>query len=121
VSFHGGKVRRKWAQRKQEKRGNILVLFALNIGQTKKLAYLYGMSYKKILFLGLLVCFIVIDAQAQGCSQCKMLAEQSAEAGEASFGSNINKGIMFLMVIPYVLLFLLFRKKLALLFKKKQA
>ncbi len=67
------------------------------------------------------MAFLVWDAQAQGCSQCKMLAEQSADAGEASFGSNINKGILFLMAIPYILLFFLFRKKLAVLFKKKTA
>lgn len=77
------------------------------------------MNWKKVGLLILILGVFVFETQAQGCSQCKMLAEQSSEAGEASFGSNINKGILFLMAIPYILLFLLFRKKLVLLFKKK--
>ena len=86
-----------------------------------KRLYLCIMQWKKWTLLILLLGFVVFDMQAQGCSQCKMLAEQSAEAGEASFGSNINKGILFLMAIPYILLFFLFRKKLAVLFRKKTA
>ncbi|MCT4562150.1 MAG: hypothetical protein N4A41_12330 [Crocinitomicaceae bacterium] len=72
-------------------------------------------KYFLLLAFALLFC---IDYYAQGCSQCKMLAEQGAEVDEASFGTNINKGILFLMTIPYILLFLLFRKKLVKLFKK---
>ena len=68
------------------------------------------------MFLVLLMA-IPIDAYSQGCSQCKMLAEQSAGLDEASFGSNINMGILYLMIIPYVLLFVLFRKKIFSLFK----
>lgn len=75
------------------------------------------MNKKYILLLAFAV-FFVVDYYAQGCSQCKMLAEQGAEVDEASFGTNINKGILFLMAIPYILLFFLFRKKLAKLFKK---
>jgi hypothetical protein len=76
------------------------------------------MKLRYFLLLALVVLF-VFDSASQGCSQCKMLAEQGSEIDEASFGTNINKGIIFLMVIPYILLFLLFRKKLAILFKKK--
>jgi hypothetical protein len=49
---------------------------------------------------------------AQGCSQCKLLAEQGSEMDESSFGTNINSGILYLMIIPYLLLLFLFRKKL---------
>lgn len=70
------------------------------------------------LTLLLLLLLMAPDGFAQGCSQCKLLAEQSADIEEASFGSNINKGILFLMAIPYILLFLLFRKKIAGIFKK---
>lgn len=57
------------------------------------------------------------DCFAQGCSQCKMLAEQGAELDEASFGSEINTGILYLMIIPYILIFLLFRKRILSFFR----
>jgi hypothetical protein len=47
---------------------------------------------------------------AQGCSQCKMLAEQGHGLDENSFAGNINGGILYLMLIPYLLLLFLFRK-----------
>jgi hypothetical protein len=47
------------------------------------------------------------------CSQCKLLSEQgSSQLDEASFGTNINSGILYLMVIPYLILMFLFRKQL---------
>jgi hypothetical protein len=70
------------------------------------------MNKKGILFLIVVALFFSFDAYSQGCSQCKMLAEQSSELDEASFGSNINMGILYLMTIPYILLFLLFRKRI---------
>jgi hypothetical protein len=59
-----------------------------------------------IFFLGITDCF------SQGCSQCKMLAEQAGTADEASFGSNINFGILYLMIIPYLMLMFLFRNQI---------
>jgi hypothetical protein len=41
-----------------------------------------------------------------------MLAEQNAELDENSYGSNINGGILYLMLIPYLLLMFLFRKQI---------
>lgn len=56
---------------------------------------------------------------AQGCSQCKLVAEQGSELDENSFGSGINSGIMYLMVIPYLLIMFLLRKKIISFFKSK--
>lgn len=42
---------------------------------------------------------------AQGCAMCKAVAGQEEE-------SSINSGILWLIPIPYILLFLLFRKQL---------
>jgi hypothetical protein len=53
-----------------------------------------------------------MDYFSQGCSQCKMLAEQGAEVDEGSFGSTINSGILYLMVIPYLILMFLFRERI---------
>ena len=51
---------------------------------------------KKLIFLCLLVLlFVDQEVFAQGCAQCKVIAEQAAsEVDESSFGSNINYGIL---------------------------
>ncbi len=70
----------------------------------------------KILFIvGLF--FIAFDSFGQGCSQCKLLTKQGSELSEDSFGTNINWGILYLLIIPYILLMLLFRKKIVQVFK----
>jgi len=66
----------------------------------------------KLFLLFFLACFQFSTALAQGCSQCKLLAKQGSEVDEASFGTNINVGILYLMVIPYFLLMFLFRKQI---------
>lgn len=68
----------------------------------------------KFKLLGLFIVLISFsqDLLAQGCSQCKLLAEQNASLDEDSFGSNINGGILYLMAIPYLLLMFLFRKQI---------
>ncbi len=64
-----------------------------------------------LLFLATILTFSQ-QIFAQGCSQCKLLAEQGAEMDESSFGTNINSGILYLMIIPYILILFLFRKKI---------
>ena len=58
-----------------------------------------------LLFLPLLL-FTAPDLWAQGCAMCKAVATQGDQA------SGINNGILWLIPIPYILLFLLFRKQL---------
>ena len=70
------------------------------------------MNKSKILLLLLITLFIGDLVYGQGCSQCKMLAEQGSELDEASFGSNINTGILYLMIIPYLIIMFLFRKRI---------
>jgi hypothetical protein len=66
----------------------------------------------KLILLFVLVFFQASTILAQGCSQCKLLAQQGSEVDEASFGTNINSGILYLMIIPYLLLLFLFRKQI---------
>tara|TARA_B100001059_G_scaffold201392_1_gene208715 strand:+ start:288 stop:533 length:246 start_codon:yes stop_codon:yes gene_type:complete len=77
----------------------------------------------KVLFFLVLIVTMSQSIWAQGCSQCKLLAEQGSGLEEASFGSNINSGILFLMTIPYLILMFLFREqiksRLSRLFVKK--
>ncbi len=46
---------------------------------------------------------------------CKAVVESGDEGiygGGQSIGAGLNKGILYLMAVPYVLLFLLFRKRI---------
>lgn len=72
----------------------------------------------KFLFLVIMLLFFGRELFGQGCSQCKLMAEQSNEMDETAFGTNINSGILYLMIIPYLLILFLFRKQLVGLFKK---
>ncbi len=69
----------------------------------------------------LLIAFLFFwgyNTFSQGCSQCKLLSEQGSDLDESSFGSNINIGILFLMVIPYLILMFLFREQIKKVFLK---
>lgn len=67
---------------------------------------------KKLVLLFVLMLLVTEVTWGQGCSQCRMLSEQSSELGEEAFTSNINTGILYLMAIPYLLLMFLFRKRI---------
>lgn len=73
-------------------------------------------NWKKY-FLLIIAVFAIDVVFSQGCSQCKLLAEQGSELDDESFGSNINYGILYLMTIPYILLLILFRKRIGNLFR----
>lgn len=75
------------------------------------------MPNRLILLLGFLFLW-GYNAFSQGCSQCKLLSEQGSDLDESSFGSNINIGILFLMVIPYLILMFLFREQIKKVFLK---
>lgn len=74
-----------------------------------------------ILIVLLLAACLAPDALlAQGCSMCKAVVEGETQAfgGEQSIGAGLNSGILYLMAVPYLLLFLLFRKRIAAFFKE---
>lgn len=52
-----------------------------------------------LLLFALLVLTLGMNAQ---CVMCKAVAEDSAAAG--SIGEGLNNGIMYIMLIPYILL-----------------
>lgn len=64
----------------------------------------------------LLVFMLPNEVLAQGCSMCKAVAETQpgghVYGGSQAVGAGLNKGILFMMVVPYVLLFLFFRKRI---------
>ncbi len=75
------------------------------------------MKHWKLITIVVFALLITDVAFGQGCSQCKLLAEQGAELDENSFGNNINSGIFILMTIPYILLFALFHKRIFAFFR----
>jgi hypothetical protein len=78
----------------------------------------------KFLFVLVVLAFIVpTDLLAQGCAMCKAVVEGNDGGGrifggEQSIGKGLNSGILYLMAAPYVLLFLLFRKKIVGFFRE---
>ncbi len=66
----------------------------------------------RIILLIVFLYYSVMPTIAQ-CVMCK--AQAQAEAEES--GSSINTGILYIMVIPYIILFIVFRKKIFKLFK----
>ena len=74
-----------------------------------------------LLFLLLLV--LPPDALAQGCAMCKATVESGQDqsgifGGQQAVGQGLNKGILMLMVVPYILLFLFFRKRIVGFFRE---
>ncbi len=64
----------------------------------------------------LIVVILPNDLFSQGCAMCKASVESSQ--GQAnSVAGGINKGILYLMAIPYLLLAFIFRKQLVALWK----
>ncbi|MBL7965346.1 MAG: hypothetical protein JNM31_16030 [Flavobacteriales bacterium] len=72
-----------------------------------------------LLFFAVLIS-LPCDLLAQGCAMCKATVEgqQQAFGGEQAVGRGLNSGILYLMAAPYLLLFLLFRRKIVGFFKE---
>jgi hypothetical protein len=66
------------------------------------------------ILLALLLVLAPEGAMAQGCAMCKAVVEsdQGILGGAQAIGKGLNPGILYLMAVPYLLLFLLFRKKI---------
>jgi hypothetical protein len=71
----------------------------------------------------LLLLVLPPDVLAQGCAMCKATVESGQDqsgvfGGQQAVGQGLNKGIILLMVVPYILLFLFFRKHIVSFFKE---
>jgi hypothetical protein len=68
----------------------------------------------------LVLIFTVCSAAAQ-CAMCKATAESATENIDKGIGEGLNAGIVYLMLIPYVLLatvgLVFFRKKITAIFR----
>ena len=57
---------------------------------------------KAILLIALLINFSIITEVNAQCSMCRQAAESGIKQGQVQ-GRGLNKGILFLMAIPYIL------------------
>lgn len=73
---------------------------------------------KKYGFLFLILALFLLwpDIGEAQCSMCKAVVQSSMDQ-ENSVARGINKGILYLMAIPYLLLAFIFRKQIATLWK----
>jgi hypothetical protein len=72
---------------------------------------------KAIVFIAMLFLILfAVDAGAQ-CAMCKAAAESNLENDPKSIARGLNKGILFLMAAPYVIVGFIFRKDLVILIK----
>lgn len=58
--------------------------------------------YLTVIALSLVLSFAGTSVQAQ-CAMCRASVESSGDAKLANLGKGLNKGILYLMVIPYLL------------------
>jgi hypothetical protein len=77
------------------------------------------MKLKHILLLATILLLFNADASAQ-CAMCKAVAETGSSDGIPVSGG-INQAILYLMALPYILMFLLFRKKIVSFFREWKA
>lgn len=64
---------------------------------------------------GLFIAFVfllIADITLGQCAMCKAVAESNGDDTTESVGAGLNSGIIYLMFIPYILLFFLFRKQI---------
>ncbi|MCC6839701.1 MAG: hypothetical protein IT230_06040 [Flavobacteriales bacterium] len=76
------------------------------------------MNTRRLLLIAtVLLLLLPADLLAQGCAMCKAVAGsepgKQAYGGAQAVGAGLNTGILFMMAVPYVLLFVFFRKKIA--------
>ena len=71
-----------------------------------------------------IVLFLVLvpgmDLNAQ-CAMCKEAAEASLKDNPTGMARSLNKGILYLMAVPYLMMAFIFRKQLYQVWKKVSA
>ncbi len=71
------------------------------------------MKRKKILFtVSLFFLLLLPTANFSQCAMCKAAAESSVKANPKSVARGLNKGILFLMSVPYLVVGIIFKKDL---------
>jgi ADP-ribosylglycohydrolase len=77
------------------------------------------MKLRHIILLSIAVLLFGTNVDAQ-CAMCKAVAETGSSDGIPVSGG-INQAIFYLMALPYIIMFLLFRKKIVSFFREWKA
>lgn len=94
-------------------------IFLRNAKKDTFLKIMYLCPVKKSYFILLVLVLLLLAptlADAQGCAMCKSAVESSM-GQKNSVAAGINKGILYLMAVPYLLLMFIFRKQLVALWR----
>jgi hypothetical protein len=62
---------------------------------------------KRVLYVATIALLLLVaagatDAEAQ-CAMCRMTVENNVSSGESSIGAGLNKGILYLLGMPYLI------------------
>jgi hypothetical protein len=62
---------------------------------------------KRVLYVATIALLLLVlagatDAAAQ-CAMCRMTVENNVSTGESSIGAGLNKGILYLLGMPYLI------------------
>lgn len=64
----------------------------------------------RVFFLFCMMLLLNISASAQ-CAMCRAVAQSGSTNGQ-NVGGGLNNAILYLMIIPYILIILFFRKRI---------
>lgn len=71
-----------------------------------------------MVLLAVLVLLLIPSVGESQCAMCKAAVESNVNNDPNSVAKGINKGILYLMAVPYLLLMFIFRKQIAALYRK---
>lgn len=72
-----------------------------------------------VVFFSAIALLILIPSISEAqCAMCKAAVESNVNNDPNSVAKGINKGILYLMAVPYLLLMFIFRKQIASLYRK---
>lgn len=74
-------------------------------------------SYMAFFVAAALLLLVPSIGEAQ-CAMCKAAVESNVNNDPNSVAKGINKGILYLMAVPYLLIMFIFRKQIASLYRK---
>lgn len=70
------------------------------------------------LLIALAVLMLMPSISEAQCAMCKAAVESNVANDPNSVAKGINKGILYLMAVPYLLLAFIFRKQIAALWRR---
>lgn len=77
---------------------------------------MHNKRLSQFILLGVFLFAMAQNAAAQ-CAMCKQAAETSLKSDPNSMARSLNTGIIYLMIVPYLMIMFIFRKQIVRLVK----